>query len=60
MRPAVTACADLAATRCPDGLRREVEELAELIAAGRTPSGELRRRVEAAGPLVVLEEEAHA
>ena len=60
VRSAVTACTALAATRCDEGLRSELEEFAELIAAGRTPSGELRSRVEAADPFVVLEEEAHA
>jgi glutamate--cysteine ligase len=57
---AVTGCLDIAVRRCPDGLRTEVEEFAELIASGRTPSGELRRRVEATSPLDVLEEEARA
>ena len=60
VRSAVTACVELAASRCPVGLRREVEELADLIASGRTTSGEIRSRIEAAGPFVVLEEEAHA
>jgi glutamate--cysteine ligase len=60
VRSAVTACTALAASRCPEGLRSEAEEFAELIASGRSPSTELRRRVEAADPLVVLEEEAHA
>jgi glutamate--cysteine ligase len=60
IRAAVTACAELAARRAPDGIRGEVEVFAELIASGRTPSGELRTRVEQAGPLAVLEEEAHA
>jgi glutamate--cysteine ligase len=57
---AVTACVELAARLAPQGLRHEVEQFAELIASGRTPSGELRSRVERDGPLVVLEEEAHA
>ncbi|WP_051276940.1 ergothioneine biosynthesis glutamate--cysteine ligase EgtA [Marmoricola sp. URHB0036] len=60
IRAAATACVDLAARRAPDGLRDEVEDYAELIASGRTPSGELRSRVEQGGPLAVLEEEAHA
>ena len=60
MRAAVTGCVQLAAERVPAGLREEVEDYAELIASGRTPSGELRRRVEQASPLAVLEEEAHA
>ena len=57
---AVLACVELAARRSPAGLREEAEEFAELIASGRTPSGELRRRVEQSDPFVVLEEEAHA
>ena len=56
----MTACVELAARRAPAGLRDEVEDYAELIASGRTPSGELRSRVEQVGPLAVLEEEAHA
>jgi glutamate--cysteine ligase len=60
IRRAVTACADLAARRAPEALRSEAEAFAELLASGRTPSGELRRRIEQADPLVVLEEEAHA
>ena len=60
VRAAVQGCADLAARRVPAGLRAEVEDYAELIASGRTPSGELRRRVGQADPFVVLEEEAHA
>lgn len=60
VRRAVTGCAEVAARRCPEGLRAEVESLAELIVSGRTPSGELRLRAEAVGPLGVLMEEARA
>ncbi|MET0838896.1 MAG: glutamate-cysteine ligase family protein, partial [Marmoricola sp.] len=60
VREAVTGCAALAASRAPSGLRDEVESFAELIASGRTPSSELRSRIEQTSPLVVLEEEAHA
>lgn len=60
VRRAVTGCLEVASRRCPAGLRAEVEDLAELIVSGRTPSGELRRRAEAVGPLGVLEEEARA
>lgn len=60
VRAAVTGCVELAASRCAPDLRGEIESFAELVAAGRTPSGELRARVEAHGPLRVLEEEAHA
>jgi glutamate--cysteine ligase len=60
IRRAVTGCVEIAARRCPEALRTGMEELAELIGSGRTPSGELRRRVEATSPLAVLEEEARA
>jgi glutamate--cysteine ligase len=60
IRRAVTGCVEIAVRRCPEALRTGMEELAELIGSGRTPSGELRRRVEATSPLAVLEEEARA
>lgn len=60
IRDAVIACADVAARRCPSGLREEVEALAELVADGRTLSGVIRERIERSGPLQVLTEEAHA
>ncbi|MCW2806545.1 MAG: hypothetical protein JWQ93_500 [Marmoricola sp.] len=60
IRRAASGCLDAAVQRCPDPLRSEVEEFAELISSGRTPSGEVRRRAETTGPLVALEEEAHA
>ena len=60
VRRAVEGCLDVAARHVPAPLRAEVEELAELVASGRTPSGELRRRVESVGPLRVFEEEARA
>jgi glutamate--cysteine ligase len=60
IRRAVTRCVEIAARRCPEALRTEIEGFAELISSGRTPSGELRRRVMATSPLAVLEEEAHA
>ncbi len=60
IRRAVVGSVDLAARRCPEPLRAEAERLAELIDSGNTPSGELRDRIRASGPLAVLEEEAHA
>ena len=60
VRRAVTSCLDVVARQCPAGLRAEVEAFVELIASGRSPSGELRRHVEATSPVAVLEEEAHA
>ena len=60
IRAAATGCVEVAARRAPEGLRAEVEDLAELFLSGRTPSGVLRTRVEQVGPLAVLEEEARA
>ena len=60
VRRAVVGCAEVAARRCPVELRSEVEAYAELLASGRTPSSELRARVQEVGPLRVLEEEARA
>jgi glutamate--cysteine ligase len=60
LRTAVRGCAEVAASRCPPQLRAEVESLAELAARGATPGDELRDRATAAGPLALLEEEAHA
>jgi glutamate--cysteine ligase len=60
LRAAVTGCVELAARRCPLALRADVESFAELVSDGRTPSSELRDRIEQHGPLRVLEEEAHA
>lgn len=57
---AAIACADIAVSRCPDGLRPEVERLAELITAGRTPGDDVRDRIDQVGPLRALEEAAHA
>ena len=60
VRRAVTGCVEIAARRCPESLRAEVEAFAELISSGRTPSGELRRRIHETSPLDVLLEEARA
>lgn len=60
LRTAVTDCVQVAAERCPVELRPELDAFAELIASGRTPSGELRARAEDVGPLRVLEEESNA
>ena len=57
---AVRGCLEVALTRCPTALTPDLEELAELVAAGRTPCGELRRRIEEQGPVRLLEEEARA
>jgi glutamate--cysteine ligase len=60
LHAAVRGCAEVAAARCPAELRADVEAFAELVAQGRTPGDELRARADAAGPLALLEEEAHA
>jgi glutamate--cysteine ligase len=60
LRAAVTGCAEVAARRGPPELRADLEAFAELVASGRTPSGELRAVADAHGPLHLLEEEAHA
>ncbi|MCW2866813.1 MAG: hypothetical protein JWR20_1001 [Marmoricola sp.] len=60
VRRAVLACLDLTLAHGPAALRPEVESLTELVAAGSSPGQEIRRRVEAVGPLAVLEEEARA
>jgi glutamate--cysteine ligase len=60
LHAAVTGCAEVAARRGPPELRGELEAFADLVASGRTPSGELRAVADARGPLHLLEEEAHA
>ncbi len=60
VRAAVQACLHAAATRCPSELVDEVAALADLVDAGSSPGQEVRRRIEAHGPLAVLEEEARA
>jgi glutamate--cysteine ligase len=60
LHAAVVGCADVVARRCPPPLRADAEAFAELVASGRTPGDELRERADAAGPLALLEEEAHA
>ncbi|HET6878310.1 MAG TPA: ergothioneine biosynthesis glutamate--cysteine ligase EgtA [Jatrophihabitans sp.] len=60
IRAAAAGCADVAARRCPQPLRPEVDALAELIARGRCPGDEVRERAAAAAPSTVLEEEARA
>jgi glutamate--cysteine ligase len=55
---AVTGCVEVALRHVPTELVAEVEALAALLEAGSSPSEEIRRRVEAVGPLAVLEEEA--
>lgn len=60
LRRAVVGCLDVVSRRCPADLRAPVDELAELVSAGTSISDLLRRRIEAVGPVRVLEEEAGA
>lgn len=60
LHTAVRGCAEVAAARCPAELRPDAEAFAELVERGRTPGDELRERADAAGPLALLEDEAHA
>jgi glutamate--cysteine ligase len=60
VRAAALGCAEIAARYCPVELRADVERYADLIAAGRTPGDDIRRRADQTSPLAVLEEQAHA
>jgi glutamate--cysteine ligase len=55
---AVRGCVAVAVDRCDPLVRPDLERLAELVDAGRTPGDELRGRMTAADPITVLEEEA--
>lgn len=57
---AARRCVEIAAERCPEQLRPEVEAYAEMVSRGRTPGDDLRELAARRGPLAVLEEEAHA
>jgi glutamate--cysteine ligase len=60
LRDAVRGCAEVAENRCAAEVREDVAALAELLQRGRTPGDALREHAETAGPLALLEEEAHA
>ena len=60
LRAAAVRCVSAAADRCPPELAADVGRLAELVAAGRSPGDEVRARIDADGPLAVLEEAARA
>ena len=60
LRRVVLACLDLARRRAAPALGPALDDLTGLIESGRSISDVLRARIEAAGPLRVLEEEAHA
>lgn len=55
---AVATCLAVGAERAPAPLRPAVERLAALVASGRTPSDEIRSRIEAVGAARVLAEES--
>jgi len=57
---AARACVEIAARRCPQELRADVERYAELVTGGRTPGDEIRELAAVRGPLALLEEEARA
>jgi glutamate--cysteine ligase len=57
---AAMGCLDIAAHRCADDLRPEVEAYAELVSRRQTPGDELRERIARSSPAAVLEEETHA
>lgn len=59
VRSAVHDCVGTALARCPAVLEPDLDRLATLLDAGRTPGDELRRRVAAVGPVRMMEEEAH-
>jgi ergothioneine biosynthesis glutamate--cysteine ligase EgtA len=55
---AARACVQIAVDRAPVELKTAMSSYAELVLAGRTPGDEVRDRIEADGPLAVLESEA--
>jgi ergothioneine biosynthesis glutamate--cysteine ligase EgtA len=57
---AARQCMQIAAEHCTQELRPQVEAYAEMVSRGRTPGDELRELAAVAGPLAILEEEAHA
>jgi glutamate--cysteine ligase len=60
IRTAVQECTAIAVQHCPQELRSDLEDFAELVAGGLTPGALLRERAHSRGPLRLLEEEAHA
>ena len=57
---AARTCTALAVEHADPASRPALDRLAELVDSGRSPGDELRRRIDAAGPLTVLGEEARA
>jgi glutamate--cysteine ligase len=57
---AARICTEAAVAHCDPAVRPDLERLADLVAAGRTPGDELRERALATDPLTMLLEEARA
>ncbi|MGH8962674.1 MAG: glutamate-cysteine ligase family protein, partial [Jatrophihabitantaceae bacterium] len=57
---AARRCMEIAATHVPSELATAVEDLAELVAGGRSPGDLLADRIAEIGPLAAFEELAHA
>jgi glutamate--cysteine ligase len=55
---AARTCVRIALERAPSGLRTEVAAYAELVDSGRSPGDLISDRIDARGPVAVLEEEA--
>jgi glutamate--cysteine ligase len=53
-------CLEIAASRVPADLTRQVDDLAELVESGRCPGDLLAARADQIGPLEALREMAHA
>ena len=60
IRTAVQECTAIAVEHCPEELKSDLDDFAELIVGGLTPGAVLRERAHSRGPLHLLEEEAHA
>jgi glutamate--cysteine ligase len=60
VRAVLAELLQVALGRCPAAVLPDLEVFAALLDQGRTPSDELRARIERSGPIRVLEEEAHA
>jgi glutamate--cysteine ligase len=60
IRRAAARCVEIAGAVVPTGLAGDVAAYADLVGSGRDLAGQLAARARKAGPLAVLEEEAHA
>ncbi|HZY76278.1 MAG TPA: hypothetical protein VFE40_08150, partial [Jatrophihabitantaceae bacterium] len=57
---AARRCTEIAAAHAPDELRTAVEDLADLVAGGRSPGDLIAGRIAEVGPLDAFAELAHA